>query len=90
MRHLLIIAASMSIPFALGNAVADDSQPLLSVSNLTAPMSDAELGDVKGSFSDFCFLCALGNNATVTQLNVSAASALVGQSNSSGVTQSNN
>ena len=90
MKNLFTVAASFTLLFSLGDVVADDAQPLQSVNALYAPMSDAELGDVKGNFADLCFICALGNDATVTQLNLSSVSALVSQGNQSGISQSNN
>ena len=90
MKKFTIIAASIMLPFALGTATADETQPLVSVVGQVAPMSNTELAEVKGGFFDTCVLCALANTANVTQLNISAISALVAQSNASGVWQSNN
>lgn len=90
MRKFLIIAAGMTLSLALGSAGADDAQPLLPVTGQLVPMSDTELGDITGGFADVCFLCALGNVANVTQVNISALSALVAQGNTSGILQSNN
>ena len=90
MKNLLTAAASLSLLLAVGNAAADDAQPLLTdVTSFTA-LSDTELADVKGNYASYCFICALGNNAYVTQLNYSGGSALVSQGNTSGVIQSNN
>lgn len=90
MKKVIGVVSGMLLSLALGTAYAGDSQQLLTVTGQTAPMSNTELGEVTGGFADVCFLCALTNNAAVTQLNISSVSALVGQNNTSGVIQSNN
>ncbi len=90
MKKYTILAASILLPFALGTATADETQPLVSIVGQVAPMSNTELAEVKGGFADICILCALANTANVTQLNISAVSALIAQNNASAVWQSNN
>lgn len=89
MKNFMIKAAVVSLPLIFGNAMADDARQSQNLMDGLVPMNASELATVTGGWGGkSCFFCS--NFAAVSQTNFSGLSALVAQSNISGVYQSNN
>jgi len=95
MKKSILKATALALPLAFGTAIADVDSNSLDVIQGATPMGASELANVTGSSPwghwggrEVCRYCA--NIANVGQANYSGLSALVAQSNGSGIVQQNN